>query len=265
MVSSYRGRRIYVERKGAGPPLVFLHGIGADADTFVDLGEQLQSTFTVLAWDAPGYHRSDDPEGALAPREYGEAALQVVRAAGFERAVLVGHSFGGLVALESLGAEPERVAGLVLIDPSLGHRRAAEKVRDGALRRRIEAIEGLGPEEMARRRTPELLSPTASPAVREAVETVMRRVRAPGYVSAARAIHAGDARCHLERTMTPLLVVWGEADQVTPITGLDQIRAVRPDASVLIVPGAGHLPYLEDPALVRDAISRFARLVYGLA
>lgn len=114
--------------------------------------------------------------------------MTVPEAAGVTRAVLVGHSFGGLVALRCGAAAAEGVVDLVLIVRSLGRARAADAAPAAALGRRVHAIEDLGPEEMARRRTPELLSDRAPQAVFESVEQVMRRVRAPGHISAARAI-----------------------------------------------------------------------------
>jgi pimeloyl-ACP methyl ester carboxylesterase len=265
MTCDFLGVSIYVEVRGAGPPLLLLHGIGADADTWSPLARRWAAQCLVMAWDAPGYHRSSDPPRPFSPREYGEAAAHVLASAQVPPAIVVGHSFGGLVALECAAAGPERVAGLVLVDASLGHRRLSDAARDEALTRRIQAIEVLGAEEMARRRTPEILSGAAPPALRQEVESVMRRVRAAGYVSAARAIHGGDALPHLAGFRGPLQVIWGAADRITPLATLEQIRAVRPDADVVLVPGAGHLPYLEAPDLVGERVEAFARRVFGSA
>lgn len=258
MKTKFLGAGLYVKECGDGPPIFLLHGIGADADTWTDLMERLGGRFRMLAWDAPGYHRSEDPLRPLTPLEYGRAAAAVLEAAGVARAVLVGHSFGGLVALECAAAAPEKVAGLVLIDASLGHARATDAVRDATLARRIHAIEDLGAEEMARARTPELLSDAAPDRVRDAVERIMRRVRAPGYISAARAIHDADELSHLTGSGAPLLIIWGGADTVTPLSEWDLIRSVRPDAETMLLAGSGHLSYLEAPEAVAVRIGRFA-------
>ncbi|MFC7739569.1 alpha/beta fold hydrolase, partial [Roseomonas sp. GCM10028921] len=108
----------YVERGAGGPPIVLLHGDGSMIEDFATSGllERAAERHRVLAFDRPGYGRSERPrDRAWTPEA--QAALLVAAFArlGIERPVVVGHSWGTLVALALALEHPNAVSGLVLL------------------------------------------------------------------------------------------------------------------------------------------------------
>src|SRR6476661_4516925 len=94
------GRRVGYLRAGSGPALLLLHGIGGNAEQFNNQLDGLSDAYDVLAWDAPGYGASDDPDSNWTIGDYADAAIGLLDALGIERAGLLGQSWGGVIAQE---------------------------------------------------------------------------------------------------------------------------------------------------------------------
>jgi pimeloyl-ACP methyl ester carboxylesterase len=114
------GTRICASQSGSGPPLVVVHGIAADAGRFAgDAPPRLDEHFTVFAMDRRGRGASGDAEAYTYAREVEDlvAMIDAVSAeAGHARIFVLGHSFGGLVALDAL-PRTTRIAKLVVYEP----------------------------------------------------------------------------------------------------------------------------------------------------
>ncbi|HYW89869.1 MAG TPA: alpha/beta fold hydrolase, partial [Chloroflexota bacterium] len=89
--------RLHYERAGSGPALLLLHGIGSNSRSFRHQSE-LADAYDVIAWDAPGYGRSDDPPHALSMAENADAAARLLDELTIERAHVLGVSMGGVIA-----------------------------------------------------------------------------------------------------------------------------------------------------------------------
>jgi len=109
--------RLHVREWGDGPPVLLIHGAsGNSGDMAISLVPALQDDFRVVAYDRPGLGRSEGrPNGAGTLAGQADAAARVIEAAGLEKPVVVGHSFGGTVALRLALDHPDAVSGLVLI------------------------------------------------------------------------------------------------------------------------------------------------------
>jgi pimeloyl-ACP methyl ester carboxylesterase len=109
---------VYWTWPGAGPPALLLHGIGNYGrywDLFADaVGDRL----ALVAPDARGHGESGRPGDGYASADFTADALAVLDAAGIERAVVVGHSLGGLHSINLAARHPERVRALVIVDAS---------------------------------------------------------------------------------------------------------------------------------------------------
>jgi 3-oxoadipate enol-lactonase len=177
----------------------------------------------------------------------------LLRTLGVERAHVVGLSLGGMVALQLALDWPLAVDTLTLIDTGAGIPPEFEPVAREALR----AIEEQPMAEIARARITNAFSPVVNPVMRDyLIDRVARNDKA-AYAAAARAVFAFDARDRLREIEAPALVVWGEADVVTPAPLAEELAANIPNARLVRLAGAGHVSSMEKPAEFNAALLEF--------
>ncbi len=248
---------------GEGVPVVLLHGIGSNAQSFVPLMQALAGRRPSVAWDAPGY--GDSQPLALAwpdASDYATALSRLVARLGISRCVLVGHSLGALIAGRFALVFPRRIAALVLISPALGHGVEAGSPLPPPVAARIEQLDRLGAQGFAAARAPGLLAdPAGRPDVLQAVERAMAQVRRPGYDQAARLLAGGRLIDDAARIDVPTLVLVGAQDRITPPANVRRVSGAlrgRPQPHAYHeIPDAGHALCQEQPAIVARTISEF--------
>jgi pimeloyl-ACP methyl ester carboxylesterase len=257
-----RGLRIAYDRAGQGPPLVLMHGIGADASAWRTQLDGLSDAFDVIAWDAPGYGRSSDPPRDWPMAEYADYLAGFLDALGIAKAHLLGQSWGGVLAQEFYRDHADRVASLILSDTTLG----GDATRDDGetrLQARLHALETMTPAEYARARAPQLLAPDPPADVLREVEAIFARIHPTGFRSAAIALAHADVRAVLPRIRMPTLVLCGERDQVTaPALGTRLIGEI-PHARKVVFPGVGHLNNMEQPDQYNATVREFLQSIKG--
>jgi pimeloyl-ACP methyl ester carboxylesterase len=111
------GVRLHYIEKGLGVPVLLIHGTGVTAEDYVASGivDRLAERYRVIAFDRPGYGYSERPGKGWSARAQAELLQEACGALGIDRAIVVGHSWGTLVALEMALGDPGRVYGLVLV------------------------------------------------------------------------------------------------------------------------------------------------------
>ena len=120
-IASLNGIEIYWERQGAGEPLLFISGTGSDLRNKPNVFDgPLPKSFDVLAFDQRGLGRSAKPEVAYTMADYADDAAALIGHAGWDRAKVVGVSFGGMVAQELVLRHPDKVSRLILACTSPG-------------------------------------------------------------------------------------------------------------------------------------------------
>ncbi len=247
--------RTAYEVVGEGEPVVFLHGIGSNSRSWRRQLEDFSDRFMAVAWDAPGYGGSIDPDHSWQMEDYAAALNTFLDDLQLDRIHLVGLSMGGVIAAEFCRLHQDRLRSLVLADT---HRGGAAKeppeAQDRALEDRLTAFLVKSREEFARERVPRLLSPAASPHLIEDAVEIMKEVRSPGYEIAARALANSDVRDVLPKIHVPTLVACGEADIVCPPEEAERIAAAIPAARLEIIPNAGHLSNQERPTEFSDMV-----------
>ncbi len=226
--------------------VVLLHGLGGNAGLWAPTLPAL-ARHRVLAWDMPGY-------GASPPVAPGFPALaaalgRMLDMAGLERADLVGHSIGGMVALEFALAAPERVRSLTLYasPPAFGGRDPA--FRERFLAARLAPLEaGRSLAEIAPEVGGRMLGNRPDPAAAPDAIAAMAAVPEAGYRAALATLVTFDRRAGLGRLGMPCLALVGDADPLAPLHVMQATADAIPDARLAVIPGAGHLAHLERPA-----------------
>ncbi len=241
MLTAFDDARLFGAAHGTGSPWVLaLHGW---ARTHSDFDQVFADGLDGIALDLPGFGATPPPESAWGSADYAAAVVPVLHEMGGP-VVVVGHSFGGRVAVHLASASPEHVRALVLTSVPLFRAtgsRPRPPLRFRTARRLARA--GLISEERmerARRRY--------GSADYRAAEGVMRDVL-------VRLLHE-EYLTALEATSCPVELVWGEDDREVPVSVAERIREAVPDARLTVLPGAGHLTVLTAPGGVRAAIER---------
>ena len=126
------GLEIAYERRGAGPPLVFLHGAAGDGRLWQPQLAALADEFTVVAWDEPGAGGSSDVPAAFGLTDYANCLAALIEALALGPAHVTGLSWGGTVAQELYRHHAELISTLILIDTYAGWKGslAPEEVRE---------------------------------------------------------------------------------------------------------------------------------------
>lgn len=245
------------------PVLVCLHGIGSCADAFLGqrpLAERLG--VRLVAWDAPGYRYSADPDGAPGIDGWADAAASLIRAESDGPVAVLGVSWGGVTATRLVLRHPELVSALVLADSSAGAGTKPEQAE--AMRARAIDFVDLGPEGFATARAQRLVSPDASDELRAHVaEMMVPSIRMPCYQWACDSMAESNHYPELERITAPTLVVVGEHDEVTPPRTSQRLAEGIAGARYVEIPGAGHLANQERPDAFNDVIAEFVESQSG--
>jgi 3-oxoadipate enol-lactonase len=250
---------LHFEADGSGPGLAFIHAGVADSRMWGAEAARFSPRFRVVRMDLRGFGRSPHSPGRFA---YHEDVAEVLRAAGVERAVLVGCSFGSTVAIETALAQPELVERLVLVSPSLGAEESTEMTRFGDEEEALLERGDLdGATELNLRmwvdgphRTPDQVAP----AVREQVRVMQRdafSMSVPEGVVRARLEPAAGER--LAEIRVPTLLVVGALDAPFILDAAERLARGIPGARRVVLPGAAHLPTLERPGEFHAALDGF--------
>ncbi|MFM0073446.1 alpha/beta fold hydrolase [Paraburkholderia sediminicola] len=244
-------------------PLVLLHGIGSGAASWVQQFEVLSETRRVLAWDAPGYGASTPVEAdSPAAGDYATVLKEWLDALGIERCVLMGHSLGAIIAGAFAVANPQRVAGLLLLSPAGGYGASAAEVRETKRDQRLAMLKELGPQGLAEKRSTNMVSTHASDEARAWVRWNMSRVIPHGYAQATHLLANADLASDLARYRGRISVAVGADDTITPPEACERL-ALAAGNKLQVVPRAGHAGYIEAPAAYTAIIDTFCRASDG--
>ncbi len=232
---------------GSGKPLLLLHGWGTSLDAFADMTRDLQRSFRVTAFDFPGHGESDMPPATWTVDDFTSLTLDVMAELGIERPSILGHSFGGRVAIKLAATRPDSVERLVLVDSAgVPPRRTARRVLRQAASRFANAVgRRFGRPGQAIRRW------------------IVRRIASPDYLNAGPlrdtflAVVKEDLRPALRRIHCPTLLVWGESDEDTPVADGRTMERLIAVARLLVLKNAGHFSYLDQYGRFRLAVIAF--------
>ena len=244
-------------RAPAGRTVLFLHGIGGNRDSFAAELPRLAGSWRALAWDMPGYGASP-PVVPLTFEALARAVVAVLDAERSERAVLVGHSMGGMVAQETAARFPERVSALVLFATTAAFGGNDERFKNEFLAQRLAPLDaGRTMPEIAADLTKGLFGPNPPEGARRRAIASMGAIPAASYRAALECIVSFDRSDDLARIGCPTLVLSAEHDRLAPPRTMERMAARIPGATYRRIPGAGHLANFERPAAFAAALDEF--------
>ncbi len=258
--------RMAVDVRGEGDPLVMIHGLGGSLNSWTALLPALQR-YRVVRIELPGAGHSvkahdlaptAPTQGKLSAESHAQAVIRICTALGISRAHFAGHSFGTLITQHVAAADPQRVRSLALFGAlAEPHAQMRENMRVRAATARDQGMFDIA----------EAISNfSLSPSTRESLPVVVSYVRdsigaqdPEGF--ARNCLALSEARsAAVESIRCPVLIINGDEDQTTPLSGARQLGARLPDVRVEVLSRCGHWPMMERPTecqrLFRDFLDR---------
>jgi pimeloyl-ACP methyl ester carboxylesterase len=263
------GHRRALVKAGSGPAVLLLHGLGCDHTTWEPVIDTLAKRYTVIAPDLLGHGKSDKPRADYTLGGYANGMRDLLTVLGIDKVTVVGHSFGGGVAMQFAYQFPERTERMVLVasgglGPEVSHALRAISTPGYHQMMGVLTLPGIRHAGVAGLRA---LSTTGwksthdlgevaaiydsfkDPNARAAIRHVVRAV-----VDWRGQIVTMADRAYLTEEM-PMAVVWGRDDRVIPVRHASNAAALAPKARVEVIPNAGHFPHKDHP-------ERFAKILH---
>jgi pimeloyl-ACP methyl ester carboxylesterase len=266
------GVGLAVERCGAGPPFLLVHGFTGAKEDLIDHAPRFGEHAEVVLFDHRGHGASDKPADVAdySLDRLAADTIAVADAVGFDRFTLLGYSMGGMVARRLLLANPERVAALVLldtspgppdgIDPDLADAAGQIALTDGmtVLREVLDEANVLGSEadQRVRRERPGYI---------EFGARKWNDVAPAAYAALVHEVtHQPDQLEQMRTIECPTLVVVGAQDESFYGPSAAMADAL-PDSRLVVIPDAGHAPQFENPDAYFTAVDAFVRATAGVS
>ncbi len=262
-------RRAY-RKVGSGPALLLVHGLACDSATWDKVIAPLAEHFTVIAPDLLGHGASDKPDADYSLGAYANGMRDLLTILGIDTVTVVGHSFGGGVAMQFAYQFPERTERIVLISTGGLGREVTRLIRfltlpGSGVASRIATFRPWRPLVAGGLRT---LSRTGIPAVRDLDEVshIYTAFADPAHRRAVQRVTSHvlnwrgqfvtmTDRTYLARVL-PVLVIWGADDKVIPALHADAARR-QAWSDVHVLPDSGHFPHKDHPEEVVQLVEEF--------
>jgi pimeloyl-ACP methyl ester carboxylesterase len=258
----------YVD-EGKGVPMVFLHGFSVNLTVFSKNYPRLSRTRRVVGLDYPGYYLSEKKEAPYDIPFMAEAVSELIDKLSLKGVVLVGSSMGGAIAIETARRRPDKISAVVLAAPAgfVGRRpflatllTLQQKVSSAAAFRKkfFERLFGRVDTFFANKKEQmkdEVVAQYTLMGKRDDfglwIDTLAKM---------AKAILRVDSRAGLSQISAPVLLFWGDADEVLSVDGVKIARTSSGDnLTVEVIPGAGHLLFAEKPDLFDERVDSFLK------
>ena len=249
MLLRINGLDTHFTEAGEGDPLLLLHGWGTSSESLAPLSRALSDSFRILAVDLPGFGWSQIPPVAWGTGEYAGHIERLMQETGMGGAAILGHSFGGRVAIRLAAMRPALVSRLVLV--------ASAGVRP---QRRVGYHARVAAHKLARRF---FTLPGWGAAGRRVIARMTDRVGSRDYRAAGRMrptlvrVVNEDLAPLLAAVQAPTLILWGDRDEEVPRGAMETMAKSIPQARLQVFEGAGHFPFLDMPEPFCKSVREF--------
>ena len=252
-IVNVNGIQLAYERRGKGTPLVLLHGFPLDHHLWDEVVPLLEDTFDIILPDLRGFGESTTVDSPYSMDDYASDIAGLLDQLGIQKAAIVGHSMGGYAAMAFVRRYPERVSGLGLVSSQV--LADAPERKEGRYKSAAD-VEANGIESVVATMTPKF---TADEELQSYARASMERQRPAAYIGALKAMaERADSTSLLSSLNFPVVVVHGDADALIPIDRAREVKEALPQAHLVEISGAGHMPMMEAKEKTAQALKHLA-------
>ena len=248
------GVELAYEEHGQGAPLVLIHGYPLDHSIWGEVIPLLEKEFHLIIPDLRGFGQTEEMEADISILTYASDIEGLLTHLKIKKAFIAGHSMGGYVALAYARSYMDEVSGLALISSQAaadsperkqGRYATAKQVLETGMKVVVDSM------------TPKL---SADKHIQAFIREVISKQKPQGTSSALKAMaERPDSTELLSTSRFPVVIVHGDADELIPIERGREMKAALPNAHYVELPTAGHMPMMENPHAVAEALRFFIK------
>ena len=246
MYITINNQKVYFQKVGTGKNLILLHGWGLDSSTFWPIVDLLKDNFTLWILDLPGFGRSDIPKEAFNTKDYAQIIADFIRKNKIPKPTVLGHSFGGKIAIRFAHLYPNLMDKLILVGSS-----------------------GL-------KRNPSFASTIAYPLAKIVhylipdifnIKTIIRKKfyrkiesdyeNAGVMKSTLLKTLKEDLTDNLKKIDNETLLIWGDSDRAVPLKYGKKMYWLLPNSKLIIMEEQGHFLHVHDPERFANYVKLF--------
>jgi 3-oxoadipate enol-lactonase len=247
--------------KGDGEVVLFLHGVGGGAYSWMPQINSFSMNYVAAAWNMPGYGKSP-LFGPMSFPALADSLEVLLHDRGWDKVHLVGHSMGGMVAQEFAVGRQDRLLSLTLSATSPAFGKPDGDFQKKFVEARLAPLaNGATMADLATELVDTMMSKDADPYGRQLAFDSMADVPAETYRAAVECIVTFEQRANLANINVPTLVLAGETDTNAPAPMMEKMAAKIPGARYVCLPELGHLANLEDPQAFDAVLNDFLNSV----
>jgi pimeloyl-ACP methyl ester carboxylesterase len=227
----YKDHKMSYDVSGQGSYLVLMHGWGVDQSTYATIKERLQLYFTVVTFDFLGFGKSDEPHIPFTLNDYVDGVKALLSFLNITNPILLGHSFGGRVAIKY--AQKNDVKSLILVD-SAGVKKFSLKIWLKIIKYKcLKRFYNL----FSKTKLEKLINSTGSPDYQKS-SSIMKRTMSN--------VIKENLKKNIKRINCNTLILWGYYDRATPFSDAIYINKNIKDSRLITFYHSGHFPYIDE-------------------
>ena len=228
----YKNKYVYFEKTGSGNPIILLHGWGVDINVFDSITNMLKTKYTVYAIDLPGFGKSEEPDTPYNLDDYVDLLFQFVIDLDLYNPIILGHSFGGRIAIKF--ASLYKVNKLILVDSAGLKNKNFIKTKTKILLYKLKKKYYKITKNVIKYN--DLLINSGSQDYKDS-STIMKKILV-NVTNEYLEKYLKDITCDT-------LIIWGKKDDVTPYYNAIKLKKKIKNAGLVTLEGVGHFPFIE--------------------
>jgi 3-oxoadipate enol-lactonase len=248
--------------KTSGLPVVFIHGFPFSQEMWRSQVAELSSDYRMITYDVRGHGKSEVGDGQYAIEFFVDDLIGLLDHVQIEKAVVVGLSMGGYIALRAIERNPERFKGLALCDT-----RSEADPNEGKIKRagNIKSVKTDGVKKYAEGFVRAVFAPQTFERNPEAIKFIRNIIENTSPISIAGTLLALASRTDttesLSKINVPTLILVGEHDALTPVSAARSMNEKIRQSELYVISDAAHLSNLENPEEFNKHLSGFLRRI----